>query len=287
MAGTPLLSRAQLGVVFKDQRTLLAFDAFQQQVASDLPSGIVGLQSLNFALTAADTINAPNGHVVTAGTGLSISASPGTVTYSVTSAPKWTSPRTLSFTGDASGTLAAVDGTANVSGTLTLAIVNGSPGTYALAAVTVDNKGRVTAASAASTTGSGSVAQATSPSLTTPSITGAVSLLGTVGAATNFDASGMTALTVPASSNAVIYPGATSYVLLTIAETAITGSAAIWLLAGTVATLVSPSGTWVASTTTPPGNSFSIQSTGGAFRIYAGTSTGGAFSFKSATLKIG
>jgi hypothetical protein len=171
----PVLSRADLAKTFKDPRTLLAFDAFQRQLATALPADISGLQSLNFVLTQPDLVNAPNGHVVTAGTGISISASVGTVTYSVISAPKWTSPRTLSFTGDAAGTLASVDGSANVAGTLTLSIVNTAPGTYALASLTVDNKGRVTAASAASTTGTGSVVLAASPTITTPAIVGVTS----------------------------------------------------------------------------------------------------------------
>lgn len=63
------------------------------------------------------------------------------------SAAKWTTPRTLSLTGDAAATLGGVDGSGNVSAVLTLADVNANVGSYTL--VSVNAKGQVTAASAA------------------------------------------------------------------------------------------------------------------------------------------
>lgn len=59
-------------------------------------------------------------------------------------ADKWTTSRTLSYTGDATGSM-SVDGSAAVSTALTLATVNSNVGTYN--SVTVNAKGLVTSAS--------------------------------------------------------------------------------------------------------------------------------------------
>jgi hypothetical protein len=69
----------------------------------------------------------------------------------VASAAKWTTARDLALTGDATGTLSAVDGTANVSAALTLATVNTNTGIYGSATtipvLTINGKGLITAAS--------------------------------------------------------------------------------------------------------------------------------------------
>jgi hypothetical protein len=106
-----------------------------------------------------------------------------TPVLTVNSAPKWTTPRGLSFTGDASGA-GSIDGTLNVSIALALAVVNANPGIYGDAThvprFTVDANGRITAATnvpiavpsgtvtnVSSTTGDLSVANGTStPALT-------------------------------------------------------------------------------------------------------------------------
>jgi hypothetical protein len=69
-------------------------------------------------------------------------------TIAAASAAKWTTARNLSLTGDATATLSAVDGTADVSATLTLATVNSSVGAYgsstSIPVITVNGKGLVT-----------------------------------------------------------------------------------------------------------------------------------------------
>jgi hypothetical protein len=66
-------------------------------------------------------------------------------------ATKWATTRDLSLTGDASGTLSSVDGSANVSAALTLATVNSNVGSFGDSVTvpnfTVNAKGLVTAAS--------------------------------------------------------------------------------------------------------------------------------------------
>lgn len=73
----------------------------------------------------------------------------GTISGTATTATKWTTARDLSLTGDAAATLAAVDGTANVSAVLTLATVNSNVGSFgtstSVPAITVNAKGLVTA----------------------------------------------------------------------------------------------------------------------------------------------
>lgn len=71
----------------------------------------------------------------------------GSISGNAGTATTWATARNLSLTGDATATLASVDGSANVSAALTLATVNSNVGTFTK--VTVNAKGLVTAATAA------------------------------------------------------------------------------------------------------------------------------------------
>lgn len=72
----------------------------------------------------------------------------GSIDGNAATATQWATARNLSLTGDGTATLSAVDGSANVSGALTLATVNSNVGTYTK--LTVNGKGLVTAAVQAS-----------------------------------------------------------------------------------------------------------------------------------------
>lgn len=71
----------------------------------------------------------------------------GSISGNAGTATTWATARDLSLTGDATATLASVDGSANVSAALTLATVNSNVGTFTK--VTVNAKGLITAATAA------------------------------------------------------------------------------------------------------------------------------------------
>jgi len=78
----------------------------------------------------------------------------GDVTGNADTATAWATARDLTFSGDATGTLTGVDGSATVDAALTLATVNSDTGSFgsatAIPVVTVNAKGLVTAVSTAS-----------------------------------------------------------------------------------------------------------------------------------------
>ena len=78
----------------------------------------------------------------------------GGVSGNASTATKWATARDLSLTGDATATLTAVDGTANVSAAVTLATVNSNVGSFgsstSVATFTVNAKGLITAAGSSS-----------------------------------------------------------------------------------------------------------------------------------------
>ena len=82
---------------------------------------------------------------------LTVSSVTGNLIGTASAASAWETARNLILQGDASGTLASVDGTANVTATLTLATVNSNVGTFgsstSVPTVTINGKGLVTAVS--------------------------------------------------------------------------------------------------------------------------------------------
>jgi hypothetical protein len=72
----------------------------------------------------------------------------GSVTGNAGTATKWATARNLDLTGDATATLASVDGSANVSAGLTLATVNSNLGAFTK--ITINAKGLATAGAQAS-----------------------------------------------------------------------------------------------------------------------------------------
>lgn len=85
---------------------------------------------------------------------INVTSITGSITGNADTATKWATARDLSLTGDATATLSSVDGSANVSATLTLATVNSNVGQYgsstSIPVITVNGKGLVTAVSTAS-----------------------------------------------------------------------------------------------------------------------------------------
>ncbi|MCA6066944.1 hypothetical protein JI747_007130 [Chryseobacterium sp. RG1] len=99
----------------------------------------------SYTQIAAGAVQSVNGHVgiVTLGksdVGLANADNTSDAAKNVLSATKWTTPRTLSYTGDVTGS-ASVDGSGNVGFAMTLANSGVSAGTYN--SVNVDAKGRV------------------------------------------------------------------------------------------------------------------------------------------------
>lgn len=85
---------------------------------------------------------------------ITVNSITGDIVGNASTATTWETARNLSLTGDATATLSSVDGSANVSATLTLATVNSNVGTFgsatAIPIVTVNGKGLVTGVTTAS-----------------------------------------------------------------------------------------------------------------------------------------
>lgn len=82
----PVLTRKDLAQVFQDPRTLATFEALQRAIAQDIPTDLNELQQVNYIVTSADEVT-PNAHVLTAGSGISINITPGTITISALAGP--------------------------------------------------------------------------------------------------------------------------------------------------------------------------------------------------------
>ena len=109
--------------------------------------------TINNSVIGGSTPAAITGTTVTA-TSSFVGDITGDVTGNADTATTLATPRTFSITGDGTSTFAAFNGSANVSGALTLATVNSNVGSFgsttAIPVVTVNAKGLVTAVSTAS-----------------------------------------------------------------------------------------------------------------------------------------
>lgn len=116
---------------------------------------VIGGKFVADAITNATALATPGTIVRRDSSGnIAVGTITGNVVGNVDTASRWLQSRDLSLTGDATATLLAVDGTANVSAALTLKTVNTNTGTWGssteIPVFTVNGKGLITGVSTAS-----------------------------------------------------------------------------------------------------------------------------------------
>ena len=188
MPSTILLKRSSTASIVPAAASLqageLAVNLADQKLYSKTTGGTVvqvGFGNLTSAMvttalgfTPYNSTN-PSGYITASG---SITGSSGSCTGNAATATRWATGRTISLTGDVTGTSAAFDGSAALSFATTLANSGVTAGTYLK--VTVDAKGRVTGASAMT---SGDVTSAlgyTPANKAGDSFTGSISVSGSI-----------------------------------------------------------------------------------------------------------
>ena len=167
------LQAGELAVNLADQKlySKTAAGTVVQVGFGNLTSGMV-TTALGF--TPYNSTN-PSGYITASG---SITGSSGSCTGNAATATRWATGRTITLTGDVTGTSAAFDGSAALSFAATLANSGVTAGTYLK--VTVDAKGRVTAGSSMT---SGDVTSAlgyTPANKAGDSFTGSISVSGSI-----------------------------------------------------------------------------------------------------------
>ena len=137
-------------VTIADKNLQLAPDA-NSDVLADSGGLLVGVNNSGTGFIAPSLLYTQSNDRWTLNKALVVSTVYGALSGNATTATTWATTRDLILTGDATGTLSSVNGSANVSAALTLATVNSSVGSYGDAVTvpsfTVNAKGLITAAS--------------------------------------------------------------------------------------------------------------------------------------------
>jgi hypothetical protein len=150
-SGTPTWTTPTTGTVTSVTGTSPVVSSGGNTPAISLATGYGDTQNPYASKTANYILAAPNGSAGAPTFRAIVAADVPTLNQNTTgSAATLTTPRTISVTGDLAYTSGSFDGSANVTGTGTLATVNSNVGTYTK--VTVNGKGLTTAASQASLT---------------------------------------------------------------------------------------------------------------------------------------
>lgn len=205
--------------------------------------------------------------------------------YGPKSFNKWpTPPASPSYLGIGTGTSGGIPYFASSSSLASSAalaanalVIGGGAG--AAPSTTTTGAGVLTALGLAPT-GTGAMVLATSPTITTPAVTGSLASTATVGTNWNIDCSGTTVV-VANGANQALQNGAG---MVFIQDQSATGEMAIFLIAGTASSIVSQTGTLYA--TTPTAGKVSIAWNGAGPYYQINNQQGGSITFALFMLRI-